>query len=299
QAHRQRFVAGQLAVGAGGDLRLGHPVLDRHDLDRFAVVVPSFEGTRVRLEHVDLLGELVADPLERGVHRPLEHPVHQSEREEGLASVRGARREVTFLDGFAMQLVDRHLDDAVPAERVVLERVDRVLRLVQVVDAEGIAVDDQDAAVFQVLQIGLERGRVHDDQAVEPVAGGVDVGRGEVDLKTRNPRQGAGGGANLSWEVRERRDVVPQDGRDVRELRAGELHAVTGIAREPDGYGFNFLNFPPRGRGRGRSRRHSSYLFSGRLWGAGRVGLQGILRHAPSGESGCWPGGGWLYTAAG
>src|SRR5262249_19822651 len=58
--------------------------------------------------------------------------------------------------------------------------------------------------------------------------------RGEVDLESRDAAGGARGGADLSRKVRKGREVVA----DVRggggEAVADELHAVTGIAGEPD-----------------------------------------------------------------
>ena len=43
-----------------------------------------------------------------------------------------------------------------------------------------------------------------------------------------------GRGADLGGEVRQRGDVMAIDRGGARELAAGELHAVTGVAREAD-----------------------------------------------------------------
>ena len=57
---------------------------------------------------------------------------------------------------------------------------------------------------------------------------------GEVDLEAGNTGQRACRRADLRREVRERREVVAEDGCLARELPAGELHPVAGVAREAD-----------------------------------------------------------------
>ena len=126
-------------------------------------------------------------------------------------------------------------NDAVALERAVLERVGLVAGLVQVAGAEGVGVDDEDAARLEVLEVGLEGGGVHGDERVELVAGRVDVVAAEVDLEAGDAGEGAGRGADLGGEVGQRADVVAEDGRGVGELRAGQLHAVAGVAGEADG----------------------------------------------------------------
>ena len=57
---------------------------------------------------------------------------------------------------------------------------------------------------------------------------------GEVHLERRDARQGALGRPDLGGEVRQRRQVVAERRRLLGEAVAGELHAVTGVAGEPD-----------------------------------------------------------------
>ena len=52
--------------------------------------------------------------------------------------------------------------------------------------------------------------------------------------KPETPGSEPGRRADLGGEVGQRRDVVPEQRRLGRELRAGELHAVAGVAREAD-----------------------------------------------------------------
>jgi hypothetical protein len=133
-----------------------------------------------------------------------------------------------------------HLEDLVAAvELVVIERVvPRLVAALAEIDlVELVLVDDDDAARLDVADIGLEAGRVHRHQGVDPVAGRVDVAGGEADLEPRHAIGRAAGGPDLRWKIGEGRDVVAEDGRGRRELAAGELHAVAGVAAEANDHG--------------------------------------------------------------
>ena len=77
---------------------------------------------------------------------------------------RGARQALQF-DGKQPVLV----------ERMIFQRVDRHLRLAQVVFLEAVGIDDQDAVGLQVRDIHFQGGRIHGDQHIDGVAGGEDV----------------------------------------------------------------------------------------------------------------------------
>ena len=119
-------------------------------------------------------------------------------------------------------------------ERAVLERALLVAGLLEVPLGERVGVDDQRPAARQVGDVRLQRRRVHRDEHVRRVARREDVVVGEVELEAGDARQRAGGRADLGGEVGQRRDVVAEQRRLGRELRAGELHAVTRVAREAD-----------------------------------------------------------------
>ena len=108
---------------------------------------------------------------------------------------------------------------------------------------ERAGVDDQRAAVDEILEVGLERRRVHRDEHVGRVARRVDLRRREVELEARDAEQAAGRSADLGGEVRERRDVVAGLGGGLRELGAGELHAVARVAGEADDDSVQMLRF--------------------------------------------------------
>jgi hypothetical protein len=124
--------------------------------------------------------------------------------------------------------------DVVVLERSVLERVRRVARLLEVAVVEGVLVDDQRAAAGKVMQVGLERRRVHRHEHGRAVARSQDVVVGEVELEARDAGQGARRGANLRGEVGQRREVVAHERCLAREAVPGQLHAVAGVAREAD-----------------------------------------------------------------
>ena len=65
---------------------------------------------------------------------------------------------------------------------------------------------------------------------------------GEVDLERRDARQGALGCPDLGGEVGQGHQVVAEDRRLLGEPVTGQLHAVTGVAREPDDHPVELLD---------------------------------------------------------
>ena len=119
-------------------------------------------------------------------------------------------------------------------ERAVVERVGVVADLVEVALVERVGVDEHRRARRQLGQVGLQRRRVHRHEHVRRVARRDDVVVGDVHLERRHAGDGAGRRTDLGREVRHRRQVVAEHGADVGEAVAGELHAVAGVAGEPD-----------------------------------------------------------------
>ncbi len=138
---------------------------------------------------------------------------------------------------------DRHAQDLEAlGELLVVEWVvaGLVAGLFQIGFAEFGFIHDADAAVLQVADVGLERGRVHRHQSADLVTRGIHrLGR-KVDLKTRHARDRALGRADFGRIVGEGGDVVAEDGAGVGQLRAGQLHAVAGVAGEADDGGGDF-----------------------------------------------------------
>ena len=170
------------------------------------------------------------------------HPRQQAEREHVLGAGGVLAGQPELLDRGHGQAGEVDRVQGVLGERVVLQRVGGVAGLGEVPGGEVVGVDDDRGALGQVAQVRAQRGRVHRHQDVGGVAGGQDVVVREVDLERRDTRQRALGGADLGGEVGQRREVVAERGRLLGEPVAGELHAVAGVAGEPDDHPIQLLD---------------------------------------------------------
>ena len=134
-----------------------------------------------------------------------------------------------------MQRQRRHLghvdlEDLVLVERVIVERVGSEARAFEIGVAKRRNVSDDHAVGRDVVEVGLERRRIHRDQHVGLVAGGEDLVAGKVDLKAANAGQGSRRSADLGREIGQGRDIVARQRRFGGELHAGELHPVARVA---------------------------------------------------------------------
>src|SRR5438128_1299904 len=124
----------------------------------------------------------------------------------------------------------------IAGERPVFQRVRPVSGVFEILLGELVTVNDQRAAFFEIGQVHFQRGRVHGHQNAGLIAGRANVVVRKIQLKAADTRQTAGGRANLSRKIRQRRDVIADNRRRVRELRAGQLHAVARITGEANCY---------------------------------------------------------------
>ena len=166
--------------------------------------------------------------------RPVVHPGQQAEREHVLRPLGLLLAEAGVLERVGRHAGQRHADQLPALQRAVLERVGRVADLRQVPRGELVGVGDEQTAAGQVGDVGLERGRVHHDQDVGGVARRHDVVVGEVQLEGADARQRARRRPDLGGEVGQRRQVVAEARRLAGEPVAGQLHAVAGVAGQPD-----------------------------------------------------------------
>ncbi len=176
--------------------------------------------------------ELLLQPVDRVVHRPVVQVVHHPEREEVLAARRLFRREVGLLECLARQARELDLDRAIAVQAAVFERILFVPRFLQILDAERVGVDDENAVRLQVAYVDLECSRVHCNEYVGLVTRRVDVFAAELDLESTDAGQRAGRGANLGREVGQRAQVVADGSCGCSKTIAGDLHPVAGIARK-------------------------------------------------------------------
>ncbi len=215
--------------GRGLDLVRG-----REQLGRLAEVVARLERRDVRVVDLRLVAELLVQPVEGHVGRPAEHPRDQAEGEHVLRALGLLARQPQLLDRSYGDRGHRDAVDPVPVQRPVRERIGREPRLVEVALGERVLVDDDGAALLHRAELGLQGRRVHRDQDVRVIAGGQDVGGGELDLEGRHAVDRACGRSDLGREVREGREVVAQDRRRIGEPVAGQLHPVARVTGEPD-----------------------------------------------------------------
>ncbi len=119
------------------------------------------------------------------------------------------------------------------------------LRLAQIVFAEVVEVDDENAVGLEVREIHFQRGGIHGDQNVDAVAGRVNVVRGKMDLESADAGKRARRGANFGREIREGGEIVAEQRGGVGELAAGDLHAVAGVTAEADDGAIDDFFFAP------------------------------------------------------
>ena len=242
EPERERLVPGDVPVRPGRQRRGRDLVVHGEALARLAEGIAGVEGARIRLGDLRALRELLGDELDRALGRPRVEPRHKPEREHVLRALRLAVRETGALDRLEGQRRERHVVDLELVERTVLERVRRVAGLLQVAVAERVAVHDQRAALRQVLQVRAQRGRVHRDEHVRRVARGEDVVVGVVDLEARDPRKRPRRRPDLGRKVGQRREVVAEERGLACEAPTGQLHAVAGVAGEPDDHVLELLD---------------------------------------------------------
>ena len=259
KAETERVVAGETSVFSRSE-RLRPADADLADAARFGPAEAGVQRTRVGVDGDRVLRERLLDPAENRVERALKETARQAEREEVPAPVRFARHQRSDLgEGFAIEPIDRHKKRAVGGEDAVLERVVDVAGLHEFGRHERVAVGDEQTARRQVGQMKLERGRVHGDERVEPIADGMDRVIGEADLKRVNRFEAAVRRPDLARQQRDRVHVVADPVRCGGELQPGEKHAVARVAGEAERDGVASID----GRGRrdrriGRGLRHEA-----------------------------------------
>ncbi len=263
EAVRHREVAGDVAVATRVELR-GLDLVVLEELRGLAEVQPGLERGEVGVAHLRAGRELLLDPLERRVDRPGVHPRDQAEGEEVLRPLGVARLDPELLAGFEREARHRYLHDVVRGERPVVERVGVVADLGEVALVERVRVDEDGGARRQLGQVGLERRGVHGHEDVGGVARRDDVVVGDVHLEGRDTGDGARRRPDLRRVVRHGRQVVAEHRADVGEAVAGELHAVAGVAGEPDDDFFQAFGLERSGLG---CRGHASLTsLCGLLW---------------------------------
>ena len=204
----------------------GHLVGNGERLGGFAVVPAGLQCQHVGLGDIGLAGELLADERLAVLELAAVHPRQQAEREHVLGALAVLLGRADRLDGAERQRGHRDGLHDVIGELVGLERVGLVAHLGQIPLGELVGVGDDQAASGQIGDVGLQRGGVHRDEHVGPVARGQDVIVGDLNLERRDARQRALWRADLGRVIRLRGKVIAEQSGFGSESVTGELHAV-------------------------------------------------------------------------
>ena len=234
ESERRRLVPCDVAVGSGLQLRGRDAIVRMEDLRCLAERVPGVQRALVRLGDGVLARKLLRNPLLGRRHGALVEPEHDAEGEEVLGELDLLAAEPESVACTGNQGGHGDLEEVVPLQRTVVQRVRHVSRLAQIDVVEGIRVDDDSAARHQVAEVHLQRGRVHRHQDIGAVAWRMDIARREADLESRDTGERTGRRADLCREVRKRGDVVAEERGGGGELAPGQLHPVAGVAGESD-----------------------------------------------------------------
>ena len=234
EAPGERSVPGDVRVFAGLERSRGDLVRVVEQLGGLTEVEAGLECRPVGDAHHLVLGKAFVDPCERAVRGPGVHPRDHPECEEVLRPLGVARLHAERRDGLLREARHRHFDNSIAAEAFILERVRLVASLGERPLVEVVDVDDHHPVLLEMVQIGSECGRIHGYEHAGCVARSGDRVIGDAHLERRDSGHRAGWGSNLGRELRECREIVPEEGRDTGESITGELHAITGIAGEAD-----------------------------------------------------------------
>ena len=202
----------------------------------------GLERRRVGGRHQLSLAELLLDPVQRRLHRPVVQPTHDTQSEEVLAALGVPGLHSQVLANLLGEARHGHEVGGVVVERAVGERVVGVAGLVEVPLLEGVGVDDDRAAGLESTEFAAQRRRVHGHEHRGGVAGRGDDLAGDLHLEGRDAMHGARRRPDLSGEVRQGGEVVTEHGTGGGEAITGELHAVAGVAGKANDEPLEILN---------------------------------------------------------
>ena len=245
----QGLAAGHRPVKAGRDIRRPHrePSGDVGHFDGLAEGVAGVQRPAVGAGQVRPGGEFLVQPVDGRLPVAGVHPIDQTQGPQVPAAQRLLLRQAEFLDRVEGHLRDVDGDGAVLVQAAVFQRIRLVAGLVQVALGKGAAVHDDHAARPQVRDLDHQRRRVHGDQQVHRVAGGLDHPGAEIDLKSGDTEGRPYRRPDFRRKVGVGGQVVAGQRRGLGELAAGELHAVAGISGKADDGRVQFLAGRPGG----------------------------------------------------
>ena len=175
-----------------------------------------------------------------GRRRPIVEVVHDAEREEVLAAVHDLAREVHVGERLARQRGKRHLDRAC-SRRACRPRAGSTRSLAS---RRFFSSKLSELTMRSPFSGRSDRFTLRAAGFMATSTSGSSPGvwmswLAKLIWKPLTPGQRSRRGADLRGIVGERADVVADEGGGVRELVAGDLHPVAGVAREADDDSFD------------------------------------------------------------
>ena len=169
-----------------------------------SVVEASLHHLDVVLGDGRFLGKFLAQEVGHEVQVAVEEPADQTQRKHVAALQDGLVVQSRVGQALFHHRGQRALDHAVGVNAHLAQVVVRLkLRLLQVVGAEGVGVDDDCSLRLGVAQLRLQRRGVHRHEHVAQVTRRVHLACSDVHLEAGDARQRALRGADVSGIVGE------------------------------------------------------------------------------------------------
>ena len=207
----------------------------------FAQVIAAFDGQGVGFGDNRGLAEPLLYPLQGRLNRTIKEPGHHAEGKKVSTPHDRPVWQARILQSQGRHFGDFHLIDLVFIERIILKRVVFVFGLSQVGRGKFSRVNNENAVLLQIGNIGFERGRIHAHQGIEIISRCIDIFITKVDLKGAHAVQRPRGSPDFRRKVRQRSDIIPGKNGFGCKTGAGQLHAVPGITGKTNNDAFPLL----------------------------------------------------------
>ena len=195
------------------------------------------------------LRELAFEELKSRRRGAVVHPREQAEREHVLRALGFLLRDLAVFQCLDRHRGERHSGDAVLGQACRLRagcRCSRCAGRRATVNSSALAMMSAPSGRSAMLALSAAGFIATSTFGASP--GVMMSWSAKCSWNDETPGQRAGGCPDLGREVRQRRQVVAEGGGLGGEAVAGELHAVAGVAGEPDDHPVELLDLLARGR---------------------------------------------------
>ncbi len=192
------------------------------------VIVAIGHHLHIGFKQGRLLGELLRKEMFSLFKRLVEQPADESKCKHILAAQDTLVVQTASLQAGLCQRTDRYTDHL---GRFDMELLDWVIGLefgfLQPLGIECILINYHYGIAFDMAYICFQGGRIHGNQNVCLVTGGVNLARADMNLIARNTTQATLWGTHLSRIVWKCRNLIAEYGRQSRKKSTCQLHSVT------------------------------------------------------------------------